>query len=172
MERMTNTARLANAKGWVEYTKNDAEKEEQRRAAGDARLTQARARAQRLAAQLAPLFPVVSSATKTPGGLEGWCDSWARQILSAALSDQELLQGLEGVCAAAAQAGNPPLSFSIFLAACRPHSHLTGQDMEARRRHSLLLTRDRTQDKGWCEARDRALAKLREMGALPGTSSD
>lgn len=130
----------------------------------DGRLAQAKARAQRLAAQLAPLFPVVSAATRTDGGMETWCDAWARQILAANLKDRELQQGLRGIAAAVAAAGHPPLSFSLFLAACRPNAHLYGQDHEARQTPPLMLTRDRLQDSAWCQARDQALAKLRAMG--------
>lgn len=164
MDRVTKDALRAGAAGWLEHTNNNVKKEELRREVEEKRLASAKARAERLAAQLAPLFPIISAATKSVGGLETWVDSWARQIVSANLRDPELLQGLQGIAAAVAQAGNPPLSFSLFLSACRPDSHLTGSDVEARQRHPLLLTRDRLQDADWCSARDRALAKLRAMG--------
>lgn len=171
MDRMTNDARRAAAAGWLAQASEQAQKDASMRENHDQLLDLARARARRLAAQLAPIFPVISAATKTAGGLDGWADAWGRQILSAGLSDTELLRGLKGVVQVAAAAGNPPLSFSLFLSACRPDSHLTGSDAEARNAHPLLLTRDLLKDQGWCDARDRAIAKLRAMGALSPKSS-
>jgi hypothetical protein len=164
MDRLNPESRQAAAKGWLEHTKNDAVTEGHRQAEGAQRLARAKTLAQRLAAQLAPLFPVIAAATKTQGGMETWSDAWARQIVAANLSDQELLQGLQGIAATIVAAGNPPLSFSLFLSSCRPTAHLTGSELEARQPHPLLLSRDRTQDQGWCSARDAALSKLRAMG--------
>ena len=151
---------------------SSAQADEDRRAARDARLTSAKSRAQRLAAQLAPLFPVVAAATKTPEGLNTWCDAWARQIENARLSDAELSRGLGRLGEFMAASGNPPLSFPLFLSACRPNAHMTGTDQEARKPHPLLLGRDRAKDPGGCAARDAAIAKLRAIGAIPGQSSD
>lgn len=151
---------------------SSAQADEDRRAARDARLTSAKSRAQRLAAQLAPLFPVVAAATKTPEGLNTWCDAWARQIENARLSDAELSRGLGRLGEFMVASGNPPLSFPLFLSACRPDAHLSATDHEARQARPPLLTRDRLQDPGWCSARDAALAKLKAMGTLRGQSSD
>lgn len=150
--------------GFLDDLRSEVRQEDDRRAEANLRLGKAKLRAERLAAQLAPIFPVVAGATKSQAGLDAWADSWAHQILVAGLSDLELLAGLENVVATMASAGNPPLSFPLFLIACRPHSHLTGMDAEARRAHPFLLTRDRSKDPGWCSSRDTALAQIRAMG--------
>ena len=141
-----------------------AQQEESARQAGGGAMRWAIEQARGLAGQLAPLFPVIASATRTDGGFDAWCDSWARQILSNGLSGAEILGGLARFPEILSRAGNPPPSFSHFLAACRPDAHLTGQDAEARKSHPLLLTRDLKKDEGWCSARDACMATLRARG--------
>lgn len=127
-------------------------------------LEKCRTIAEKLARQLAPLFPVVSAATRSDVGLQAWADSWGRQILAHRLTESELLTGLSRIAEVMIKSGNPPFSFPLFLAACRPLEHLSAADMNARRPAKLALDYDVTTDRNWIKARDKAFARLREMG--------
>ena len=155
---LTKDSRRAAAAGRLADLNRDGRTDQQR-------LAPALEQARRLAAQLAPLFPAVAAVTRTGEGHAAWCAAWARQIANAGLTDAELAQGLARLAELMVASGNPPLSFSHFLQACRP-AHLTGQDYEARQAKPPLLTRDRLQDPAWCAARDKALSKLRAQGHL------
>lgn len=164
MDRLNADAKRAAAVGWLSQQNSQAKQSEEQEQAAAARMDAAIAKAAALADSLAPIFPVIASFVKDDSRFETWVDSWARQIIAHQLTDADLSKGLAGLAGVMQRAGNPPLSFPLFLQACRPDSHLTGSDHEARQPHPLLLTRDRTQDPGWCAARDAALAKLRAMG--------
>lgn len=124
----------------------------------------ATSRAAALAIDLGKLFPAVAASLRDSASAAVWAEAWGRQILSHKLTDAEMTQGLSRVADVVVARHHPPLSFAIFLEACRPDSHLTGQDAEARKTHPALLTRDRTQDAGWCSARDACMEKLRARG--------
>ncbi len=161
MDRLNEHVKQAAAKGWLDQQNQEAQRDERARAGAAARMDIALDQARRLAAQLAPIFPIIASQTKSEDGLQTWCESWARQILAAKLSEREMSTGLAGITTVLIAAGNPPLSFSHFLIACRPNGHMTGSDHEARQKHPLLaLPRDLKKDEKWCAARDQALSKL------------
>lgn len=128
------------------------------------RLEPALEQARRLLARLGSNFTALASQTRASEAAQVWIETWARNIYANQLTELELSRGLRDLPQVMQAAGNPPFSFPHFLQACRPHQHLTGQDVEARQRHPLMLTRDRTIDAGWCSARDQALAKMRGMG--------
>lgn len=130
----------------------------------DDRLAPALEQAKRLLARLGSNFTALASQTRAPEAAQVWIETWARNIYANRLTEIELSRGLRDLPQVMHAAGNPPFSFPLFLQACRQHQHLTGQDVEARQRSPLMLTRDRTTDAGWCSARDQALAKLRGMG--------
>jgi len=142
-----------------------ADEEARRGAAQDpARQQVAEQLAERLLAQLAPLFPSIGAATRDDDGASAWKSAWARQIEAAALQPAELATGLKNIAGVMQAARHPPITFPLFLQACRPQQQLTGQDAEARKRHPLLLIRDLKTDREWCSSRDTALARLRAMG--------
>uniref|UniRef100_E6PSQ4 Uncharacterized protein n=1 Tax=mine drainage metagenome TaxID=410659 RepID=E6PSQ4_9ZZZZ len=159
MDRLIDEGRLAAAAGCLADLNRSARASSP--GDGDARLEPATTHARRLLSQLAPLFASVASQTRTEGGAAAWIEAWGKQILVAGLTDRELAHGLGAISGVMQSAGNPPLSFPLFLQACRPTTHLTGLDAEARQRHPLLLTRDLGKSESWCAARDRALARLR-----------
>lgn len=154
MDRLTADGRLADLV-------DRAKREDSRRAGECEGAARAAELARRLLPQLAPLFASIAAQARTTEGAMGWVDAWGRQILAARLSDEELVRGLGSISQVIQSAGNPPLSFPLFLQACRPTAHLTGADLEARQPHPLLLTRDLGKSESWCAARDRALARLR-----------
>ena len=164
MERLNYPAAAA----WLEQHQSRVELElQQEPDKQQAALTVAKARAKRLAIQLAPLFPIVAAQTKSEPGREAWVDSWARQILGAGLSDQELVHGLKTVAQVLIAHGSPPLAFSHFLEACRPGGGVGGWDADSRRVASQAmpkLRQDLLKNKEWCCQRDLALTKLRKMG--------
>jgi len=127
--------------------------------------------ARRLQSELAPLFPSVAAAARSDAAAQVWIEAWGRQIAAAGLQPAELAEGLKNIAAVMQAAGHPPLSFPLFLQACRPTGHLTGQDAEARKPLPPLVERDLLKDQKWCAARDKAIARLRGMGyCLPSKS--
>lgn len=79
-------------------------------------LEAARVRAARLMQQLAALLPLVAAQARVPAAVEGWVDSWARQIQLHQLSDEDLAAG---VAAIGGLPADQPFSFSWFLAAVK-----------------------------------------------------
>lgn len=57
-------------------------------------LEKSRPLARRLLRELAPLFPVVASATRDQAGANAWVDAWARQIALASLNGEDMARAL------------------------------------------------------------------------------
>lgn len=109
------------------------------------------------------LFPNVSHATKNDDLAELWIGGWALQIMTNHLTEAEIDHGIAGVVKVVMRHGNPPLSFSHFLEACRPDD-LRAADLKARKSNfpTFLLQQDLLKNEGWLSARDRALSKIRK----------
>lgn len=61
---------------------------------GDDDLDKSRPLARRLLRELAPLFPVVASATRDQAGAKAWVEAWARQIALAGLNGEDMARAL------------------------------------------------------------------------------
>lgn len=129
----------------------------------DERFERAKNHASNLLAQLGPMFVTVASATRDEVGAQAWIDAWARQFITNKLTPVDIQTGLANISNVIKSHGHPPFSFSLFFEACRPDSHMTGQDHQTRQRHPPLITQNRLTNPDWCAARDSALSKIRAM---------
>lgn len=74
-------------------------------------------RAGALLSHLAPLYPVIASATRTAAGADAWIAAWARQIEMAGLTQRQIVRGITRL-ARGEHDPDTPLSWSVFYRLC------------------------------------------------------